>query len=65
MGVSTDDMIKKDFFPSKAVPLTRAGHPDEVAGTLIYMASFAGGYNNGSLILVDGGSLSMLPNSTH
>ena len=37
-------------------PLGRIGHPAEVAGVLLYLASRAGAYTNGAVIPVDGGT---------
>ena len=37
------------------VPMGRAGRPDDVAGTAIYLASKAGAYLTGAVIPVDGG----------
>jgi 7-alpha-hydroxysteroid dehydrogenase len=36
-------------------PLRRIGHPDEIAATVLYLASEAGGYVTGKVIEVDGG----------
>jgi NAD(P)-dependent dehydrogenase (short-subunit alcohol dehydrogenase family) len=38
-----------------SVPLRRIGHPDDVAGAVIYLASRAGRYLTGVVIPVDGG----------
>jgi len=40
---------------SANVPLGRVGHPDDVAGTAIFLASRAGRYLTGAVIPVDGG----------
>ena len=37
-------------------PLHRIGHPEEMAGVAIYLASRAGAYTNGAVIPVDGGT---------
>jgi NAD(P)-dependent dehydrogenase (short-subunit alcohol dehydrogenase family) len=37
-------------------PLRRIGHPAEIIGVVIYLASRAGAYTNGTVIPVDGGS---------
>ncbi|KAL0078578.1 hypothetical protein J3Q64DRAFT_1765265 [Phycomyces blakesleeanus] len=39
------------------VPVGRVGTPEDVAGTCIYLASRAGQYTCGSVIVVDGGAL--------
>ncbi|KAG0651426.1 Short-chain dehydrogenase reductase SAT3 [Hyphodiscus hymeniophilus] len=49
--------------PKEYVPQQRMGNEEEVAGTILYMASRAGGYLNGSVVLVDGGTLSIHPSS--
>lgn len=38
-------------------PLRRAGSPEEVAATALYLASDAGGFTTGQTIVVDGGTL--------
>ncbi len=38
-------------------PLRRAGSPDEIAATALYLASDAGGFTTGQTIVVDGGTL--------
>ena len=40
----------------EACPLHRIGHPEEMAGVAIYLASKAGAYTNGAVIPVDGGT---------
>jgi len=37
------------------IPMRRLGKPDEIAGTIVYLASPAGAYVNGAQIPVDGG----------
>jgi NAD(P)-dependent dehydrogenase (short-subunit alcohol dehydrogenase family) len=38
-----------------SIPLGRIGHPDDMAGTAIFLASRAGAYLSGAIIPVDGG----------
>jgi NAD(P)-dependent dehydrogenase (short-subunit alcohol dehydrogenase family) len=38
------------------VPMKRHAEPDEIAGAALYLASAAGSYANGSIIVVDGGA---------
>jgi NAD(P)-dependent dehydrogenase (short-subunit alcohol dehydrogenase family) len=39
-----------------AIPLGRVGTPEDIVGTVVYLASRAGAFNTGALITVDGGS---------
>jgi NAD(P)-dependent dehydrogenase (short-subunit alcohol dehydrogenase family) len=68
----TVNAIAPGFFPSKMtkfmmtehpdftdhIPLARAGTPEDIAGTVLFLASRAGTYCTGSVIAVDGGLLS-------
>jgi len=38
-----------------SIPLRRIGHPDDMAGTTVFLCSRAGAYLNGAIISVDGG----------
>ena len=67
----TVNAVAPGYFPSKMMshtldknidniregcPLDRVGRPGEMAGIAIYLASRAGAYTNGAIILVDGGT---------
>jgi NAD(P)-dependent dehydrogenase (short-subunit alcohol dehydrogenase family) len=43
------------------VPLGRMGDESDMAGQILYLASRAGAYCNGNIILVDGGRLTTFP----
>jgi NAD(P)-dependent dehydrogenase (short-subunit alcohol dehydrogenase family) len=43
--------------PRELVPQQRMGNEDELAGTILYLASKAGGYCNGNVMVIDGGFL--------
>lgn len=43
--------------PRALVPQQRMGKEEEMAGTILYLASKAGGYCNGNVLVVDGGFL--------
>ncbi|ESK95667.1 short chain dehydrogenase reductase family [Moniliophthora roreri MCA 2997] len=45
------------------VPLKRAGTEEEMAGTILFLASRAGAYINGAVWLVDGGRVGMVASS--
>ncbi|MCB0730629.1 MAG: SDR family oxidoreductase, partial [Ignavibacteriae bacterium] len=50
--VSKDEMLKK---MAADIPLKRLAQPEEIASTVVYLASEIGGYINGQTIVVDGG----------
>ncbi|GLB38242.1 putative enoyl-(Acyl carrier protein) reductase [Lyophyllum shimeji] len=52
------DKIGKGVMP---VPARRAGTGQEMAGTVVYLASPAGGYVNGQEIIIDGGYVAVNP----
>ena len=43
--------------PKELVPAQRFGLEEELAGTILYLASRAGGYMNGGVMCIDGGML--------
>jgi len=44
-------------------PLERSGGEEDIAGTALFLASKAGGYLDGCVVIPDGGRLSQLPSS--
>lgn len=48
-------------FPRDFIPEKRAGDVKDMAGTVLFLASRAGGYINGTILLTDGGRLSIIP----
>lgn len=56
--------LENQFDPkSLGVPADRAGSEEDMAGTILYLASRAGQYTDGVIIPVDGGTLSTNPSS--
>lgn len=51
-----EDPIRNDAILAR-IPEQRWGHPDDIAGTCLFLASQAADYMNGSIINVDGGWL--------
>ncbi|KAL9122557.1 MAG: hypothetical protein Q9187_000888 [Circinaria calcarea] len=47
----------------KRVPEERIGAEEDIIGTLLYLASRAGAYNNGNVCVLDGGLVSVMPAS--
>ena len=54
MAFALDDPATRTLIASQ-VPLGRIGHPDDMAGTAIFLGSPARAYLTGSVIPVDGG----------
>lgn len=60
-GVTNTSENAQIRVPAAMVPMQRMGDEKEMAGTLLYLASRAGAYNNGAVIVVDGGRLGTFP----
>jgi NAD(P)-dependent dehydrogenase (short-subunit alcohol dehydrogenase family) len=45
------------------LPAERVGDLKDMAGTILFLASRAGGYVNGNVLLTDGGRVSILPST--
>lgn len=52
-----------NVIPKTIVPLERIGTEEDMAGCILYLTSHAGSYLNGSVMLTDGGSLSIFPST--
>ncbi|POR37279.1 Rhamnolipids biosynthesis 3-oxoacyl-[acyl-carrier-protein] reductase [Tolypocladium paradoxum] len=47
--------------PRDMIPMQRLGEATDMAGTMLYLASGAGAYCNGAVVVLDGGRLGMFP----
>jgi len=56
-NLSPEEAQKAKDALSKMLPLGRIGHPDDIAGAAIYLASAASDYTTGTEIIVDGAVL--------
>ena len=57
--IGLDFPLKPEFweYAKDHIPLGKLGHPKDVAGAVVFLASDAGGYITGQHIIVDGGLL--------
>lgn len=54
----SEDPTKLDRF---LIPEQRHGTEEDMSGTILYLVSKAGAYNNGNVIVLDGGALAVMP----
>lgn len=47
--------------PKSFIPEGRIGDIEDMAGAVLFLASRAGGYVNGNVLITEGGALSLLP----
>lgn len=52
---------KKTGWSKSEVPAERAGDAQDIAGSVLYLASRAGSYVNGNVLVTDGGRLGVFP----
>ncbi|GJE97661.1 NAD(P)-binding protein [Phanerochaete sordida] len=58
----SDGLVSEEAMKA-AVPLGRQGDINDMGGLILYLASRAGAYINGSVQLIDGGRLSLFPST--
>ena len=49
-------VFKRDFIPAE-----RVGTDEDMGGSILYLTSRAGAFCNGNVVVIDGGTLSLLP----
>jgi NAD(P)-dependent dehydrogenase (short-subunit alcohol dehydrogenase family) len=57
----TKNLFQEGVFSRAYQPAERAGSEEDMGGLMLYMASRAGAFLNGSVMLVDGGKLATMP----
>jgi NAD(P)-dependent dehydrogenase (short-subunit alcohol dehydrogenase family) len=57
------DPSKETYDDPRYVPSRRFGGDEEMAGMLLYLASRAGAYTNGSVLMADGGRSAVMRSS--
>ncbi|KAK9460099.1 uncharacterized protein V1516DRAFT_678958 [Lipomyces oligophaga] len=62
-GMDETNKVHLQPIPKSVIPLGRAGDDEEMAGTILYLASKAGAYCNGSVMVTDGGRMCSFPST--
>lgn len=57
----SDNPCQEGGMSRELVPLERCGTEEEMAGAALFLASRAGGYVNGNVLVTDGGRVSTMP----
>lgn len=60
-GAEGKEPTEEGAFAKDFIPAERTGKAEDMAGTVLYMASAAGAYLNGNITVLDGGRVSQLP----
>lgn len=58
-----EDPSVEGAFPKSFIPAERLGGTSDIAGFVLYVASQAGAYLNGNIMVLDGGRMSQVPNT--
>jgi NAD(P)-dependent dehydrogenase (short-subunit alcohol dehydrogenase family) len=56
-NLTPEEVKKAKEALEKVLPMHRIGHPDDIAGAAVYLASEASSYTTGTEIIIDGGVL--------
>jgi len=60
VGAQGDPQVEGSISPH-VIPATRVGREEDLAGTVVYLASRAAAYLNGNITVLDGGRVGQLP----
>ncbi|OCH90439.1 NAD-P-binding protein [Obba rivulosa] len=63
-SLMTEGLVTEQYIQS-SVPLRREGDIDDIGGLVLFLASKAGSYVNGTVHLIDGGRLLLFPATTY
>jgi NAD(P)-dependent dehydrogenase (short-subunit alcohol dehydrogenase family) len=57
------DATQEGSIDPKMIPETRTGKEEDMAGIILFLAGKSGAYNNGSVLITDGGRIGVLPSA--
>jgi NAD(P)-dependent dehydrogenase (short-subunit alcohol dehydrogenase family) len=61
--VKQTTQLTPDEYAMKVSPLGRPGNAEDVAGCILWLASKAGAWLSGNVVVTDGGKLGLVPSS--
>lgn len=61
--VKATDNLTPEEYATRVSPLGRPGNAEDVAGCILWLASKAGAWLSGNVVVTDGGKLGLVPSS--
>lgn len=61
--VQASDQLSPDEYAAHVSPLGRPGNAEDMAGCILWLASKAGAWLSGMVVVSDGGKLGLIPSS--
>lgn len=55
--------VTEGSFPREIIPARRGGGEEDIAGLILWLAGPSGGYVNGSIVVLDGGRMCIVPSA--
>lgn len=59
--VKSSEQLSPEEYALRISPLGRAGNVEDMAGCILWLASKAGAWLSGNIIVTDGGKLGLIP----
>lgn len=59
--VKASEQLSSEEYALRISPLGRAGNTEDMAGCILWLASKAGAWLSGNIIVTDGGKLGLIP----
>ena len=61
--VKASDQLTPEEYAARVSPLGRPGNSEDMAGCILWLASKAGAWLSGNVVVTDGGKLGLIPSS--